>query len=106
MTEGIPTLTSGIPKVEWSAATRRSHEAAISNPAPRQYPLILAITGTGNCRRAAQAACKRAIKPRADDLSSAAISVDVSAADESSLTRAGQNQHSTPLVVSAAVDRG
>jgi hypothetical protein len=46
----MPTCTSGIPKRLAGVAIRRSQQAAISSPAPRQNPSILAITGTGNER--------------------------------------------------------
>ena len=47
MTEGRPTWTSGMPSFAVASAIRRSHAAAISRPAPRQYPDIRATTGTG-----------------------------------------------------------
>ena len=40
----------GMPNTAVSDATRRSQLAAVSSPAPRQAPLIRAITGTGRSR--------------------------------------------------------
>ena len=42
-----------MPNFAVASATRRSHDAAISSPAPRQYPDMRATTGTGAWRIAA-----------------------------------------------------
>ena len=57
MPEGRPNNTSGMPKRAVSAAARMSQDAAISRPAPKQYPLIRAMTGTGARRMASHTRC-------------------------------------------------
>ena len=47
MTEGMPTLTSGMPNLASCAAIRKSQAAATSRPPPRHQPGIRAITGGG-----------------------------------------------------------
>src|SRR5579864_261108 len=65
ITEGIPTLTSGMPNLAPTPAMRRSQEAAISSPAPSAYPSMRAITGTGKRRRLSQASWRDVMKARA-----------------------------------------
>ena len=47
-TDGMPTLTSGMPNIALSSAMRMSQAAATSRPAPRHQPGMRAITGTGS----------------------------------------------------------
>ena len=54
ITEGIPTLTSGMPNLASCAAMRKSQAAANSSPPPRHQPGIRAITGAGKARAASQ----------------------------------------------------
>ena len=65
MTDGRPTCTSGIPTLQVASATRRSHDAAISRPAPRQNPDIRATTGTGARRIASHTSWIEVMKGRA-----------------------------------------
>ncbi len=76
MTDGMPSLTSGMPNTAASAAMRMSQAAAISRPAPNVNPWMRAITGTGRSRIAWQHRCRRVMNAVAwAALSIAAISL-------------------------------
>ena len=68
-----------------------SQLAATSRPAPRQKPLTRPITGTGQSRIALQAWCSRVMNSRALSAHRAAQLVEVGAADEGALARAGEH---------------
>ena len=59
MPDGRPNSTSGMPNFAVSTAARMSQAAAISRPAPKQYPFTRAITGTGARRIASHTRCVR-----------------------------------------------
>ena len=68
-----------------------SQLAATSRPAPRQKPLTRPITGTGQSRIALQAWCSRVMKSRALSAQQRAELVEVGAADEGAIARAGEH---------------
>ena len=75
ITEGMPTLTSGMPNLASCAAIRKSQAAATSSPPPRHQPGSRAITGAGKRRTASQRSRRRVMKASADFWSSFAISL-------------------------------
>ena len=74
ITEGMPTLTSGMPTTASSAAMRRSAAMASSSPPPSVWPCSRAITGTGKCRTALHRSRSPLMKARAEAALSDAIS--------------------------------
>src|SRR5690606_11522885 len=74
ITDGMPTLTSGMPNCAESAQLRRSRASANASPPPRHQPGMRAMTGAGKWRTASQRSRKLAIKRRAFCSSRPAIS--------------------------------
>ena len=103
-TDGMPRRTSGIEKRVPSAATRRSHAAAISRPAPITAPCSRATTGTGSLRIASHTAWIFSTKAPAFEAFSAASSC-TSAPPQNALAAAAEH-HDAHVPGSATTSNG
>ena len=105
MTDGMPTLTSGIANCAWSDAMRKSQQIANSSPPPRHQPGMRAITGCGKLRTASQRSRRLVMKRSPLGLVQRRHLLDVGAADKGLFGIAAQHQRADAFLPAEFLDR-